>query len=352
MAGGYGAGGDIATPAVVLNSGATDEPSAELQARAEEKREFVQSMIRNMEVAIKNSHKPEEKKYLKQIVNSEDPCFRTLINLLTLPKYAGFVALRCVVLRAVQMILKVAVNMVNPATQQNIAESDANSGMRVLQELVGKALAAQAFKELCIMVERTEQELVACDAMLVLAELGPEAFDVPGGLRVQRLLELFAALPDRAHELVEVALRVHAWGGANRQALLEAAVNHDGGRYMGEVLLQVVNRRSDRHRRLRAVKLYSGCFAMPNGAQFLYTNDKRVLVEILMRELPTYSSPQEFVCYAECYRALVAQCEMARSHLQQDALQLFGDLSEGELNPPEVREKCKEVLALLTSNPS
>jgi len=250
------------------------------------------------------------------------------------------------------MILKVAVNMFDPGTQKNIASLDGNIGMRVLKELVSneKGMAEKAFAELCCMVDRTEQALVACDAMLVIAELGPEAFDVPGGLRVQRLLELFAALPDRAHELVEVALRVHAWGGANRASLIEAAVKHDGGRYLGEVLLQVVNR-GERMRRLRAVKLYSGCFMMPNGAQFLYTNDKRVLVEILMRELPTYTAPAEFVCYAECYRALIAQCEMARAHLHGEAIQLFGYLGEEQQNPPEVRGKCAEVLALLRSSP-
>lgn len=322
-------------------------PAEALEARAEQKRAFVQEMIRNLEQAIRNSHQTEEKEYLRRIVNPEDPCFRTLINLLTLPKYSGFVALRCVVLRAVQMILKVAVNSLPGTSQQ-----DPNVGMKVLAELVGKEMADQALKELFLMTARTkdQQALAACDAMLVLAELGPEAFVTTGGSSVLRLLELFAALPDRAVELVEVALRAHAWGGATREELLEVAVAHDGGKYLGEVLLQVVNR-GERMRRLRAVKLYSGCFAMPNGADFLYTNDKRVLVEILLRELPTYTDPAEFVCYAECYRALVSQCEMANAHLHQDLVQMFEDVEENVLSPPEVRKKCIEVLALVRPGP-
>jgi hypothetical protein len=304
-------------------------------------------MIRNLEQAIRHAHEPEEKQYLERIINPDDPCFKTLINLLTLPKYSGFVALRCVVLRAVQMILKVAVNSL-AGKEHRGPEMDANVGMKVLKGLVGKQMAEQALKELFLMTEKTsdQQALVACDAMLVLAELGPEAFVAASGSRVLRLLELFAALPDRASELVEVALRAHAWGGVTRAELLEAAVTHDGGRYLGEVLLQVVNR-AERPRRLRAVKLYTGCFTMPNGGvDFLYTNDKRVLVEILIREMPTYSNPAEFVGYAECYRALASHCDAARAHLQQDVIQLFEDLGDNDQSPPEVRKKCAEVLAL------
>jgi hypothetical protein len=325
-------------------------PSPELQARAEEKRKFVQQIVQDLDQAIRNPRQPQEKEYLRQIINPDDPCFRTLINLLTLPKYAGFVALRCVVLRAIQMILKVAVNMLKPGSQQTAADQDANVGMKVLIELVGKSMAEQAFTELCLMVDRTCDALVACDAMLVLAELGPKAFEATDGSRVTRLLDLFAALPDRASELVEVALRVHAWGGATRATLAEAAVTHDGGRYLGEVLLQMVNR-GDRMRRLRAVKIYSSCFVVPNGTDFLYTNDKRVLVEILMRELPLYENAAEFVCYAECFKVLVAQCEITRDHKHRESIQVFADLGENELSPPEVREKCAEVLALLRSTP-
>lgn len=334
---GNGVGYGAVAPAVA-------EPSPDLQARAEEKRMFVEDMIRNLKEAIRNCHQPEEKKYLQQIIDPEDPCFRTLINLLTLPKYAACSSLRCVVLQAVQMILKVAVSSLAGAV-------DVNVGMKVLKELVGKKMAGHALQEICLMVDRTEQAMVACDAMLVLAELGPDAFDADGSSRVLKLMDLFAALPDRASDLVEVALRAHAWGGATRVVLLEAAVTHDGGRYLGEVLLQILNRSPERMRRLRAVKLYLGCFEMPNGADFLYTNDKRVLVEILMRELPTYTITAEFLCYADCYRALVSQCEAARTHQQQEALQVLGDLEEREENPREVREKCTEILLLLRCSP-
>jgi hypothetical protein len=220
--------------------------------------------------------------------------------------------------------------------------------MKVLRELVGDQMASKACDALALMVNGTEQALVACDAMLVVAELGPQAFDLRF---VHTLMELFANLPDRAPDLVEVALRVHAWGGAVRAELLQAAVAHEGGRYMGEVLLQVVNR-GDRVRQLRSAKIFTGCFCLANGSQFLYTNDKRVLVEILLRELPRYTrNVAEFVCFAECYRALVSQCEVARSHQQVEAIQLFEDIGEEDRSPPMVTEKCTEVLAVLKSNP-
>jgi hypothetical protein len=353
------AGGDCVAPGVAADVRSSEtavaqspaEPSPELQARAEEKAKFVQELIRNLEAAVRKAHEPEEKRYLAQIINPNDPCFSTLINLMVLPKYAGFVALRCVVLRAVQMILKVAVSTLQ--LQDPSKTADSNVGSKVLHELLQQSpgLAEQALSELCVMVDKTEQALVACDALLVLAELGPEAFVANGGSRVVRLLELFAALPDRASELVEVALRAHAWSGPTRSDLCEGAVTHDGGRYLGEVLLQTVNR-GDRPRKIRAVKLYTGCFMKPNGANFLYTNDKRVLVEILIRELPTYRDPSEFICYADCYKALTSQCEVARAHLHQDAIQLFTDLHENDQSPYEVREQCAEVLAFLRSSPS
>lgn len=342
MASGYGGADMRATLA--------GEPSPELQARAEEKREFVRNMVGELEKAIRNSGGMEEKRYLSQIVNPENPCFKTLINLMILPKYAGFVALRCVVLRAIQMILKVASNMTHPGTRKTVAgRGDDNVGMKVLRELAGPELAGQGLQEIYLMVDCSEQALVACDAMLVLAELGPEAFNGPDGSRVVRLLDLFAALPDRASDLVEVALRVHAWGGATRSALLEAAVTHDGGRYLGEVLLQMVNR-GEPFRRVRAVKIYTGCFLLPDGTDFLYTNDKRVLVEILLRELPLHNSAdsvEHFVSYADCYKELVSRCDMTREHCHKEAVQVFSDLAESELGPPEVRAKCTEVLALL-----
>lgn len=330
------------------------QPEQDLEARAKQKEDFVKEIVKNLEVAIRSAHLPEEKKYLRRIINPEDPCFKTLVNLLTLPKYSSFVALRCAVLRAIQMILKVAVSMV-PSGDINMGcaqpvdpQSEANFGMRVLRELVGRdqKLADKAFDELCQMVDRTEQALVACDAMLVLAELGPQAFDCADGSRIMRLLDLFAALPDRASELVEVAMRAHAWGGATREQLVKASINHDGGRYLGEVLLQMVNR-GDRMRRLRAVKIYSSCFALPDGTEFLYTNDKRVLVEILERELPSYDNAAEFVCYADCYKNLVTQCDQSREHHSRDITQLFEDIFDNHESPLEVRAKCRELLDLL-----
>merc|ERR1712232_1514937 len=128
--------------------------------------------------------------------------------------------------------------------------------------------------------------------------------------------------------------------------LLFGAVSHEGGKYLGEVLLQVVNR-GDVGRQLRAVKIFAGCFAMSDGVQFLFTNDKRVLVEILLRELSNnVDKPDVFLCFAECYQALVSRCTAAQSHQQAEALQLFSDIGEDDSLPPAIRGKCSEVLPM------
>lgn len=312
----------------------------ELREKAEQKTEAVRQIVRNLEMAIRND-RPQDREYLERIIDPQNPCFRTLINLLVAPKYTGFVRLRCVVMRAVQMILKIAVNMV-PGTMV----PDVHRGMRCLVEMAGEQLAQQAFPELRRLASNHDQAVVACDALLVLAELGPEALEPR---LVRRLLDLFVSLPDRAEELVEVALRAHAWGGEARSELLQTAVSHPGGTSLGEVLLQVVNR-GDEVRSLRAVKVLTGCLSCLGGQNILYTNDVRVLVEILQRELPKRAeAASEFACYAECLRALFACCDAARQHRHDEVVQLLEDLRDDESCDAAVRAKCAEVLRAATA---
>ncbi|CAE8736748.1 unnamed protein product [Polarella glacialis] len=152
--------------------------------------------------------------------------------------------------------------------------SDANVGMQALVELAGDELAREVLLETCQMAEREDEPLAACNALIVLAELGPKVFRPQ---LVPRLLDLLQALPDRAADLAEV----HAWGGEARSALLLGAVQHPGGKLLCEVLLQMVNR-CDAKRRLRAVKILAGCLTMQGGESLLYTNDARVLVRHLV----------------------------------------------------------------------
>jgi hypothetical protein len=313
-----------------------------LEAKAEQKHKFVQEMINTLEKAIRSSHQPEALSYLQQYAHPENKCIRELINLLIAPKYMAFVALRCVTLKAVQIILKVAVGFLSQG------QGNRDSGMEAMRHLVGENLAAEAVQEFVNCANKTEEAGQACDAMLVLAELGPEAFEPA---LVTKLLELFAVVPERIAELGEVALRVHTWGGAARAELLQAAISHEGGIYLGEVLVQVANK-GDKAHQMRAAKIFSGCFNLSNGSQFLHTNDKRVLVEQLLRELPNSAgNVTEFVCFAECYQALISHCEAARYHHQLEAIQLFEELGEDDQCPPEVAMKCTQALAILKTSP-
>lgn len=257
------------------------------------------------------------------------------------PKYGTFARLQCVVLRCLQMMLRVAVGMGRgPVT------NDLNAGMWLFKELLGEGMARQAYPVLLDTSRSDEEPTLACDSLLVLAELGPQVLAEPS--MIERMLELFLELPDRADELVEVALRIHAAGGKLRRNLLEAAVEHHGGKHMFEVLIHVVNR-ADRERRIRAVKVLTGCLLMPTGGAMLYSNDACVLVEILLRELPNSAEDSaSFKVYATLIKVLVLQSNAARVHRHADVVQVLEDLRDYEHCSQGVYSCCVEVLQELS----
>lgn len=297
-------------------------------------------MIRRLELAMKN-YSVEDQHWLRKIMDPDDPCVLTLVRLVVEPKYKEFVNLRCVVLRALQITIRLAKMMVVGPLKEC-----PDVGMRCLQHLVGLDLAIKATEVIAGMVrcEATEP-VAACNALLMLAELGPEA--LAPDVAPRRLLDLFVMLPDRAAELVEVALRLHSLGDPQRDALLTAAVSHAGGSLLCEVLLQVINR-ADVKRRLRSLKVLTGFLLRPGSESLLYTNDVRVLVEILIRELPTHAEEvKEFEACADCFKALANRCAVARTHRRSEILQVFEDLHADEQASLEVREKCYEVLQMM-----
>jgi len=314
----------------------------QLEAKAGEKCQAVQHMIRRIERAISN-YAEEDRKFLHNIIDPCDTCLSTLVKIIVEPKYRGFVALRCVVLRAIQLINRVAVTSVTGPHTLN-----ANLGLVCLEHMVGDELTCKLLPVVIHMAERDQCEpLGACNALMMLAELGPEALAAE---LAPRLVDLFVRLPDRADDLVEVALRFHALGGNQREALLDAAVSRPGGSLLCEVLLQVVNR-ADVKRRLRALKVLSGCLCRPGSERLLYTNDVRVLVEILLRELPNHADDEQaFTCHADCFEALATRCEVARNHRRSDVLQVLHDLQEDERSTPITRNRCAAIAAVVVAD--
>lgn len=315
---------------------------ADLAAKAKEKCQQVQEFIRDLEKAL-GSFTPQDKSWLRELLGPESPCLDTLIRLFLEPKYQSFASLCCVSLRAVQILLRVGAQFVVTGG----GSGDHDVGWLILQDLVGVEQANQTV----VVVKRLAlgpEPNTACSAMLLLAEFGPEAFALSLCPQLMcQLLDLFVALPDRADDLVEVGLRAHAWGGEHRAALLRAAAAHRGGQLLCEVLLQVINRAEPR-RRSRALKVLTGCLSLEGSEGLLYTNDLRVLVEILLRELPDSAwDPAAFACHADCYKALVLRCLAARVHRRDDALQVFEDIREDERCDPLVRGQCTEVLQTL-----
>lgn len=296
----------------------------------------MQEFIRSIERAVTPG--AEDRPWLRQLCHPEDACFRSLVSLLLEPKYKGFVGLQCVTLRAVQLVVRISGIWFE-------RDNDASIGMQIFRHLLGDEVACKASSEMQKMAFGQERHVV-CNALLALAELGPEALR-PKHTRV--LLESIADLPERADDLAEVALRAHTFGGENRSRLLEETVAHTGGQQLIEVLLQVLNR-AEPERRLRAVKILADCLILPGSENLLYTNDVRVLVEILLRELPYQASKEAaFVCYAKCYQALIRRYAAARDHRRDEALQVLQDLHGFARDHPRVQEKCAEIVAVLRS---
>lgn len=322
--------------------GLCQSPAEDLRSKAESKREFVQKFIRNLERAERQNTE-EDRQWLHQVLRPQDPCFLTLAKLLVEPKYEGFVSLRCVVLRAIQMMLRFSVSMV--ASSGNPAAESANVGVLCFVELAGEPLARAAVSQVCAIAGGRWEDLLVCNALLVLAELGPDVVDPRLCLELVAIIE---RLPEREEELVEVALRMHSWGGPQREAIVEALVTHPHGSQVGAVLLTLINRGTP-GRRVRAVKLVSGCIQHQRADRFVYPPDVPVLMEILLRELPE-SSPDEsaFGSLAELYMALMHHYAEYRQHRRARLEEMLYELRCSELAVPDnVRRFCAQWLCTL-----
>lgn len=225
-------------------------------------------------------------------------------------------------------------------------DSDPNLGWKQFVELAGKTQADLALPELRLLAEQKVDRVVASNAITVLAELGPYALN---SQLVPRVLELFEETPDRASDLSEVALRVHAWGGECREQLCSAIVevNHTGGHLLVEVLLQMINR-CDFKRQQRAAKVLTGCFVLTRGKEWMYTNDARLLVELLLREIPAKAEdPKAFRCFSTCVKALLQCSQAAAEHRRDELWQVMEDLRQDDRLEPAVRQDCAEVLEVM-----
>ncbi|CAJ1430720.1 unnamed protein product [Effrenium voratum] len=226
-------------------------------------------------------------------------------------------------------------------------DSDPNLGWKTFVELAGKSQAEQALPELRLLAKQQADPVIASNAITVLAELGPFALHPE---LVPQILELFEAASDRASDLSEVALRVHAWGGECRKQLCSGIVtgNHTGGRHLVEVLLQMLNR-CDEKRQQRAAKVLTGCFSMAEAKEWMYTNDSRLLVEVLLREIPgKVEDPKTFRCFSSCIKALLLCSHAARQHRRDELWQVLEDLRQDDQLELSVRQDCVEVLEVMS----
>ncbi|CAK8998692.1 unnamed protein product [Durusdinium trenchii] len=308
-----------------------------LKEKAKQKQEQVQHFIRSVERACEQNLE-EDRQWLLQVIQPSNPCFATLVRLIYEPKYKGYLDLCACCLRAVQMLLRIARTM--------FEDSDPNLGWKTFVELAGSTQAEQALPELRVLAEQQADRVVASNAVTVLAELGPCALT---STLVPRVLELFEETPDRASDLSEVVLRVHAWGGECREQLCNAivGVNHNGGHLLVEVLLQMINR-CDFKRQQRAAKVLTGCFGLAEAKEWMYTNDSCVLVELLLREIPAKAEdPKAFHCFSNCVKALLLCSQAAATHRRSELWQVMDDLRQDDRLERSVRQDCVEVLEVM-----
>lgn len=300
------------------------------QERNDQRLQQVRIFLCSIESAM-YSEDAETKQWLAKRVDPRDTCVRALIKIVLQPKYKSQLALLCTTLRAVQLLLQVA---------NSLSGIGVDGGVDRLRELAGEPLAVQTLPQLRLMAAGP-QPFLACNALLVLAELGSRV-DFSREF-LERLLELLTELPERSEDVVSGALRVYCHQGSARQLLIEVMTSHPNGRLLGEVMLQVVNRCGTF--RDAALEVLTSCLYSPVGRDYLYSNDARVLLEILLRELPNHMREVGAFClHADCLKALMLCSEPARSHRRDEVITLLEDLSRDEVSPPDIRLKCREVL--------
>jgi len=317
--------------------------SQEQKAKADEKESIVRENIQNIEHAMQRNQR-EDREWLQQLIVQRSECFITLVKIVISSKWEVFVRLRCMVLRALQLMMRVARTFVTDDHAQN-----PNLGMLLFREMAGEELADQAYPIIAKTALEHEESVLSCDALLVLSEMGAEALE-PKTV-TERMLELMAECHDRLHELAEVAMKIHRYGGRMRQTLLEVSLTHPGGRHLSEALVQVCNREKRGEETLRAAKMITGCISAETGTRrFLFTNDARVLVEVLFqRHLPNAAQdPERFGVFAAMLKAMYSNYSDLQSHHRDQICQVLSDLRDhDEQTHPLVRSSCAEVLGVM-----
>lgn len=309
---------------------------SDLDAKVQKKVAQVQELIQRIDRLMENENSV-DRKVLLDLTRPKSPAVETLLSLFW--KYPKQPALRAVVLRAVQMLIRITVKVLEASgtPYSNIL------GFQCFVELAGEASAKKLVQDLDFLVGAGDEvPEVSLTAFVVLCELGPERLKPE---LAPRIFDFLRALPGTyGPELLEIALKMHSWSGHHRQCLLEAASTHVASKALGELLLDLVNT-GPRCRCLRAIKLLTGVLEMPGGESYLYTTDIHIWLEILMRELPKFRTDElDFVAYADLITTLFNRCPAARTHRRDEIVELLEELRDYDGTPPAVNGKCSEVL--------
>lgn len=274
----------------------------------EKRVEDVQALIRQIERAIQ-SQEDRHRKFKLDIIAPKNSCFLRLIELMQ--KFAWHGRLKSLTLRAMQLIIKIDV-AVSAAQSRNSRGSvydlqeatGLDLGLQCFYELAGETLAAEVLRDIEFIAETVQwrdEPVLACSAILLLAELGPQSLRPHLAPRIFDLLLLLP--PSYMPDLVRVSLRMHAWGGESRRWLLETTSAHAGGRKIAQFFLDRL-KRCDGTQALRAIHTLSGVVEAIGCESLLKTGDAWSFLSCVMRDSRCDQTEQLFAEYADSLTAL------------------------------------------------
>jgi hypothetical protein len=350
-----------------------DERQAQLAAKAKEKEEEVQAILTNVTKAMAKSDQEEAPRRwlnncLYERLDERDNLISNLVKIAVSRRYRSFYRLRIMVLRAIQLLLRVAIEHKRPNNPQ---ATDGQVGMLCFRELVEQTQLIEQFisvlkDTLCkpepvpskpedgTSVEDglTPEKWLSFNALLMISELGQE--ELLNREVLHRLLDLFQDFPQ---DLVDVVLRFHAYDASPyifRNMLSEIIVRHPGGSLLCEVLIQLVNKSHADvgDRKLRATKVLTGCLALPSSGLVLHTTDARVLCEILLREITEAKDVPACSVFVECLKAFISSCRATLEDRHWERLvDVMTEVRDRRTSPVELQSSCSQLLAIAEQQP-
>mmetsp|Transcript_32304 Transcript_32304/g.77459 ORF Transcript_32304/g.77459 Transcript_32304/m.77459 type:complete len:310 (+) Transcript_32304:86-1015(+) len=289
------------------------------------------NLIRSLEVA--RPEDPEILAWVQGLSSKEAGTILTLVSILQRPPREGLLVQAC---RVVVLLSELLPRVV--ATQVVDLYPD------VLQDLTDRALGPLGGEDGI----KPEE---ACASLMCVAELRKtlEASwraDVLVQV-VKRTLELMQELTgDRVMDAVTVFVKTCE--GGFQDAVLGAIRRNPLARLLSETLLQVINRGH--------AKVQAQCLALMiellSVEGVVFANDRRILVEVVLRELPNAVEVEDELLgqgYLTCLGVLAQAGELHGPRAKQ-AFGICAEIAKDDSSPELLRSECRRIARIIKSS--